>query len=133
MDMKLKEVKTSIEKRIAGLEENLQRLKKDSREDEAVLCKVRINICDIYNTMLYATRKKVDAMGQLQAEEQEQRFCQEYMNLMNKITSTWVEGLQAAKKADDYRAVLVEEIKLETAKLLEEEFQKVFGETYDRK
>ncbi len=128
MDMKLKEVSSFIEKRITGLEANLQSLRKDSREDEAVLCKVKMNICDIYRKMLPVARKKVDAVSTLSVEEKDLRFCQEYLNLMKKITSSWSEGLQAAQKAGDYRAVLVEETKLETAKQLEEEFRKVFGE-----
>lgn len=128
MEMKVKEFSSLIEKRIAGLEGDLRSLRKDSREDEAVLCKVKINICDIYRKMLSAARKKTDAT-RLSAEEAEQQFCQEYLNLMKKITSSWKEGLRAAKNASDYRAVLVEEIKLETAVLLEKEFGKVFGES----
>lgn len=128
MEVKIEEVSSSIDKKIAELQRNHQSLRNDSREDEAVLCKVGINICDIYKKMLVVTHKKVDAIKQLAMEEKEQHFCREYMVLMKKITSTWNEALQDAKKANDYRAVLVEEIKLETAKQLEDEFQKVFGE-----
>lgn len=127
MDMKMNEVSSFIEKKVAGLEESLQSLRKDSREDEAVLCRVRINICDICKKMLPVAQKKVDAKS-LSTETREQRFCREYLNLMKKITSAWDESLLAAQKADDYRAVLVEETKLEMAKQLEDEFLKVFGE-----
>ena len=127
MDMKMKEVSSFIEKRMAELEESLQSLRNDSREDEAVMCRVRINICGIYRNMLPVARKRVRAAG-LTVEEMERQFCREYLSLMKKITSAWNEGLLVAQKADDYRVVLVEETKLETAKQLEEEFKKVFGE-----
>lgn len=128
MDTKIKEVSSFIESNIAGLQQKHQMLKADSREDEAVLCKVRINICEIYKNMLNATRKKVDASGQLDPEDRERKFVRGYLELMYKITSSWKEGLQAAQKANDYQVVLVEEIKLETAKQMEEQFKKVFGE-----
>jgi hypothetical protein len=127
MDMKMKEMSSFIGNRMAEYEENFRSLRKDSREDEAVLCRVRINICGIYRNMLPVALKRVQASS-LSIEEREQQFCREYLNLMKKITSNWHEGLLAAQKADDYTAIAIEETKLETAKQIEEEFKKVFGE-----
>lgn len=127
MDKKIETVSSCFERKYTELQEKQQALKADSREDEAVLCRVGMNICDIYKSMLGVARKKTEQMP-LSDAEKEQRFCREYLNLVNKITSPWSEALEAARKAEDYRGVLVEEVKLDTARQLEDNFRKVFGE-----
>lgn len=128
MEKKIKMVSSCFEKKHTELQEKQISLKADSREDEAVLCKVGMNICEIYKNMLKVARKKADGQMRLSEEEKEQLFCREYLNLMHKITLPWSESLEAARKADDYRGVLVEEVKLDMAKQLEEIFKREFGE-----
>jgi hypothetical protein len=97
-------------------------LKADNREDEAILYKVRLNICDIFCKMAEAADRKVTAMKLSEEEDQTRTFNREYLEWFEKIPANWKTNLELARKHNDVIIVSTEEIKLETAELLRGRF-----------
>lgn len=103
-------------------------LKADDRLDEAILFKVRANICDIFSKMLSATDKKVSALKITDEEVQIWKFNEEYLNWFEKIPESWKTSLAQAKKFNDAVTVKTEEVKLDTVDILREKFLEFAGE-----
>lgn len=98
-------------------------LKEDNREDEAILYKVRANICDIFIKMAMAADKKTVSLKLGDEAEFTKHFNEEYLDWFEKIPSNWKINLELARKHNDVIVVNTEEIKLETAALLRNRFQ----------
>jgi hypothetical protein len=116
-----------VQELMAEYNNKVQVLKGDNREDESILFKVRVNICDIFCKMIQAADKKVAAMKIIDEAECERSFQEEYLNWFEKIPATWITNLELARKHDDIIVVQTEEIKLETAKLLRKKFIELSG------
>jgi len=116
-----------VQKLMAEYNNKVKELKADNREDESILFKVRINICDIFCKMIHAADQKVAAMKIAEEAEYEKSFQKEYLNWFEKIPASWITNLELAKKHDDVIVVQTEEIKLETAELLRKKFIELSG------
>ncbi len=97
-------------------------LKKEDRKDEAILYKVRTNICDIFTTLVGSTVKKVASMKLTADDLQTKAFNIEYMKLFEQIPANWVTNLEKAKKFNDPIAAKTEEVKLDTVNILKSKF-----------
>jgi hypothetical protein len=107
---------------------NARALKADDREDEAVLFRIRTNICDIFYKMAKATDNKVEAMKITDEKEQIQKFNEDYLAWFTKIPENWKASLVQAQKFNDAITVKTEEVKLETADILKNKFIEIAGE-----
>ncbi len=112
---------------MAEYDNNVKVLKADNREDESILYKVRMNICDIFCKMADATDKKIKGMKITEIEESSKKFNEEYLTWFEKIPVNWKTSLELAKKHSDVFVVQTEEIKLETAALLRSKFIELSG------
>lgn len=102
-------------------------LKANDREDEAILYKVRANICDIFYKMVNASEKKVAALKISDEAEQSIKFYEDYLNWFVKIN--WDVNLEQALKHNDPIKAKTEEVKIETANLLKKKFLELAGES----
>jgi hypothetical protein len=122
----MKQYVTDYLKFVNGLmseyDNKVKSLKADNREDEAILYKVRLNICDIFCKMAEAADRKVTAMKLSEEEDQTRTFNREYLEWFEKIPANWKTNLELARKHNDVIIVSTEEIKLETAELLRGRF-----------
>lgn len=103
-------------------------LKNQDRKDEADLYKVRINICDIFSTLINTSEKKVASMKLTLESEQIKAFNNEYLKLFDHIPANWISNLKMAKKYNDSITVKIEEVKLETVQLLKGKFTELAAE-----
>ena len=83
-----------------------ERLSAESRSDEAALCKVRMNICDILRVL----SEKAEADGG--------DFREAFAALCGHVSGPWAARLETAKAHGDFHAQAVEEAKLETLRSL---------------
>lgn len=107
--------------------EKYETLEKEDRKDEAILWKVRANICEIFQTLVVATNKKVTTKTNGEDVEFERIFKGEYLKMFENIPSSWRTRLTMAQKNDDILTVITEEAKLETAQKLKDEFTRLGG------
>ena len=107
---------------------NAAALKANDRTDEAILFKVRANICDIFYKMVNASEKKVAALKISDAAEEIKIFNEDYLNWFVKIPENWKTSLEQAITHNDPVTAKTEEVKLDTANLLKEKFIELAGE-----
>lgn len=97
-------------------------LKKEDRKDEANLYKVRINICDIFSTLIGSTEKKVASMKLTADDQQTGAFNNEYLKFFEQIPANWLDNLEKARKFNDPITIKTEEVKLDTVNILKGKF-----------
>lgn len=102
-------------------------LMKEDRKDEAILYKVRTNICDIFTTLVGSTEKKVASMKLTIDAEQTKAFNNEYLLAFEKIPASWAANLEKAKKFNDPIAAKTEEVKLDTVNILKNKFTELIS------
>ena len=103
-----------------------EELKLDDRKDEAILYRVRGNICDIFLKMVNASVKKIAGMRLASEYAGMKAFIEDYLTWFEKIPASWKANLALAKQHADIIVVETEEIKLETANLLKSKFLELF-------
>lgn len=97
----------AVAARRAACRADLIACQKAGSADEANLEKIRLNILDVFVTLLHATR----------AEEPE-AFCRAYLARFDTIPASWRARLGAARAHGDAETVLIEQLKLDTAESL---------------
>lgn len=96
---------------IALCEERRAALAADAREDEAVFEKIRANVYGIFRTILFA------AQHACENGENAQRFCEDKLE---QIPEKWTAAYEEAKRHGDISRMVMESIKLDTARKIRE-------------
>ncbi len=103
---------TYIDECIEKLSQEEKKLAESDRKDEANLVKIRINvygICKIY----YETESKKQEGKELQTI---------YFQRLDRLAEQWKISLEKARKHDDTKKAVIEEIKLETLEEVKKHF-----------
>ena len=111
---------TWIEAQIEAHRSACQQLINDDRGDEAVFEKVRMNICDIFKTVMNAGLKAVG--------EDEKALGAFFRGRIEQIPGSWRTSLQNALRSGDTEKAHLEQIKLETAGEIEKVFVQIWEE-----
>lgn len=102
------------EKKACYLQER-QQLEAQDRRDEANFCLVRANICDAFEQVWQAVSRR---------EKTQAEAVTAYRHKLETIPSAWRTRRQEADAHGDVQTAAIEEIKLETVRMLAEEFEK---------
>jgi len=106
----LKEERESIRQRETALREK-------GCEDDAVLERIRMNICDAF----LAVAGAADGQADLKAYRE---FCEKRFRT---ISDVWRRNLENAIRHEDFRAQAVEETKIDQAERIQRLFEKIGG------
>ena len=112
LNIKKEECKISCEKLIS-----------DNRKDEADLEKIKLNIYDVFNTLVGATHKQILAKNHIDESLIYDEFCQAYLQTFDKIPQSWKLKLDKAKENDNVIEAVIEETKLNVANELKNIFK----------
>ncbi len=97
-------------------------LTNDSRNDEADLEKIKLNIYDVFNTLVGATKKQIYAKNNVDDTKKYEEFCNAYLKTFEKIPQSWRIKLQKAKEHNATIEMVIEETKLAVADELKQIF-----------
>lgn len=100
--------------RKTALMQEIRQLESAGCQDEANLCKVRLNIVLVFETLTHA-----DAA---QSNGSWKAFCERYQARFATLPQPWRERLEQARLYNDATAQAIEEAKLETACALDKAF-----------
>lgn len=114
-----KEYFTYVEKIKNEYEVNRLHLISDQCMDEAIIEKIKGNVCEIFMTLFNATERKTKEVND---NIEYETFCQEYIKTFEKIPRSWREKLEKDKENQFYDEVLKEESKLMVVGLLKTKF-----------
>ena len=89
-----------------------------TREDEAVFEKIRANVYGIFRTILFA------AQHACENGENAQRFCEDKLD---QIPEKWTAAYEEAKRHGDISRMVMESIKLDTARKIRETLAREVG------
>lgn len=103
-----------IGERIAEAEKEERKLIESARKDEANLVKVKTNIYGVCRTIYEVAVKS-------KSPEELESF---YLGKLSGLAESWSASYEKAKKFDDVEKIVIEEIKLQTLKEVEEWFKK---------
>ena len=128
----LKNIYLSELEAIKGMSrEKEKELLDDNRTDEANFEKIKINIIEIFITLFHAEVRKQDKSEHADRAEHADRtehayeeFCKNYLLTFDRIPAAWKKKLEYADKHALVEEKAVEEIKLETARMMKELFIK---------
>ncbi len=95
---------------------------KDNREDEADLEKIKLNIYDVFTTLVEATQKQILDKKDIDESLKYEAFCSAYLQTFDKIPQSWIIKLQKAKENNDVINIVIEEAKLSVASELKNIF-----------
>lgn len=131
MNTIVSEFKEYVNKQIGDLEEKQKRLKSEDKKDEADLIKVRINIFNIFLSIVDVAYNKAVSSKIKDEKLENTLFCKESLEKFDKIPANWMIRLEQAKENKDIEIVVIEEIKLETAAKLKQKFIQISGGNTD--
>ena len=97
-------------------------LSNDERNDEANLEKIKLNIYDVFNTLVGATHKQISNKNYIDDETKYKAFCDAYLQTFDKIPQSWRIKLEKAKDHNNTIDIVIEEAKLSVA----EELKNIF-------
>ena len=100
----------------------IQVLKQEDKEDEANLEKVKLNIYEIFESLIAASEKKVLNLKNMTEEEKATAFCEDFFAFFDKIPINWRINYEKAKEYNDVTQYVIEEIKLFVAEQLKNQF-----------
>lgn len=103
-----------IEEKIAEAEKEEKKLIESARKDEANLVRVRSNIYGVCRTIY-------EAAADNKPPEEPERF---YLEKLHSLEESWRSSYEKAKEFSDVEKTVIEEIKLQTLKEVEEQFKK---------
>lgn len=95
------------------LTDEIRHLEQQSRQDEADLHKIRLNILSVFETVAMADEKQSATW---------EDFCLRYELRFDTLTAPWRARLASAVRHSDTRTRFVEEIKLSTANQIKNAF-----------
>lgn len=102
---------TSEQQRLA---DEIQKLEAQSRQDEANLLKVRLNIFGVFETVAAADEKQSESW---------EAFCRRYEPRFETLTAPWNARLASAVRNSDTHTRFIEETKLSTARRIRSVFE----------
>lgn len=100
----------------------------DDRKDEAILEKIKVNVLDIFTTMIGAMEKQVNNKEFVSEKEKYDEFCILYLKTFDRIPESWKQKLINAKDNNDIVASTIEERKLSVVLELKDIFTKLMEE-----
>lgn len=107
-----------LEQKIAACKENKKALCADERADEATFEQIRVNVYDIFKTVLTVGAKNSDP-------EKNMAF---FRQRLETIPRAWREALANAEAHDDGEKAQIERVKLEALEEIRTHFETVWGE-----
>lgn len=110
-----------FDKKISICNQHKDMLIIDAREDEAAFEKIRANVYDIFKT-IFTTAIKVSGENDTDAVKS---F---FLKKIGQIPQNWREARGKAEQFDDVERIQVEQIKLETAKEIQNAFEHIWEE-----
>lgn len=119
MEEKLIQMNAWFADRIAACERRRQALQDDSRADEAVFEKIKINVCDIFRTVLSA------AVTAGQGKEAAVRDF--FLKKTEQLPAAWPTAYEKAAQHDDAKNMQIEHVKLDTLAEIQNAFQEIWG------
>lgn len=103
----------------------IQVLKQEDKEDEANLEKIKLNIYEIFESLITASEKKVLNQRNKTEEEKTAAFCEEFLAFFDKIPTNWRVNYEKAKEYNDVTQYVIEENKLSVAEQLKNYFSSI--------
>ncbi len=97
-------------------------LTNDNRQDEADLEKIKLNIYDVFTTLVGATKKQILAKKNIDESLKYEAFCNAYLQTFDKIPQSWRVKLEKAKENNAVIDIMIEESKLSVASELKNIF-----------
>lgn len=111
-----------MEKFIAYLHETTTLLKVEeqqlidsNRKDEANFTKIKINICDICQTIYHVSAKTNSGVA----------LKQEYLRQLTRLPENWKISLEKAREHEDAQKIVIEETKLEMLEIIKRKFEEL--------
>lgn len=98
------------------------KLTNDNRKDEADLEKIKLNIYDVFTTLVGATQKQILAKKDIEDAAKYEAFCDAYLKTFDKIPESWRVNLKKAKENNAVINIVIEETKLSVAQELKNTF-----------
>ena len=124
----MEELKVKVEEYINGLHADYQQketeLKKDDREDEALMEKIKGNIAEVFLTVFNSSYKQVVAQNGGRDE-----LVEKFSKFFGIFIPTWTASLEDAEDEDDFETVYKEKAKISVAKKIQKQFEKFVGES----
>lgn len=97
-------------------------LTNDNRKDEADLEKIKLNIYDVFTTLIGATQKQILTKKDIEEALKYDAFCNTYLQTFDKIPQNWRDKLEIAKDNNAVIEIVIEETKLSVASELKSIF-----------
>ena len=120
MQEKLIQMNTWFTAKIAACELRRQELQDDNRADEAAFEKIKINVYDIFRTVLSA------AVQAGQGDETAVRAF--FRQRLEQIPANWRTAYEKAARHDDAKTLQIEHVKLDTLAEIQNAFQEIWGD-----
>ena len=111
MDEMLNKYRAYLSAMRMELTKRIEKLEQEQRHDEANLCKVRLNIVQIFDTLCFVDGKAASTWAD---------FCSRHLPRFQIIPAPWKARLETARMHDDLSVQIIEEAKLETASKIEQ-------------
>ncbi len=122
IEITIKQYLEAINEKKEKCKQNSGILTKDNRKDEADLEKIKLNIYDIFTTLLSAAQKAILKKEYIDEDAKHEAFCNEYLKSFAKIPMSWKTKLEKAKENNDVINIVIEETKLSIASELKNTF-----------
>lgn len=120
MENKITKMKDFFDERLAQCSRRNQELIADGCGDEANFAKVKGNIYDIFRTVFSVAIKTCG--------EDENEIRSFFMTRIQQIPSGWETALEKARAHQDMERACLEQIKLDAARDIRENFERIWGE-----
>lgn len=121
MNEKIKQMNQYFENQIAFCKRKEKELLEDDRTDEANFQKIRANVYDIFRTILSVAQKARNGRS-----ETVKQF---FLEKTEQIPSNWKAAYEAAKQHEDAEKMLIEQIKLDTVREIQDQFRNCWEKT----
>lgn len=118
MDEKIIELKSFLKDGKKQMQQKVDELVSDNRQDEARVYRASLNIYDIMETLLDTAKKM--AGGDVDC------FTQEFHRLASRVPASWRVSLEKAKEHADFEKIMMEEAKLGVADSVITRFDELF-------
>ena len=107
-----------LESHAAACKAEVGTLNSDQRGDEAVFAKIRMNVFDIFRTVLTAGK---NAVG-----DDEEKLRIFFQDRLNQIPENWRASLLDAERHGNFEKAHIERLKLRTAEEITDAFRKIW-------
>ena len=84
-------------------------LTNDNRKDEADLEKIKLNIYDVFTTLVGATQKQILTKKDIDEALKYEAFCNAYLQTFDKIPQNWRVKLEKSKENNAVIDIVIEE------------------------